>query len=138
MKRIYVVENLCNGCRLCETFCSSLTNGVFDVKQSRIRVITVPGGEKDIPIVDCDGRCVRSIYEDGGPTCVALCPTGALIYAERDEAVARRLELEQACAAHSLFKVIAPWKWPLPWRQPSAKTEKEEKERASATSADGD
>ena len=120
MKRIYVIENLCNGCRLCETFCSSLTDGVFDVKQSRIRVITIPGGEQDIPIVDCHGRCVRPLYEDGGPTCVAVCPTGALIYAERDEAVARRLELEEAREAHGLFKVIAPWKWPLPWRQPGA------------------
>jgi len=116
MKRIYVIEELCNGCRLCETFCSSLGNGVFDIKRSRIKVIKVPGEEKDIPMVDCDGRCVRSLYDDGGPTCVTVCPTGALIYEEQDDAVAKRLELEAAREEHSLFKVIAPWKWPFPWR----------------------
>jgi Fe-S-cluster-containing dehydrogenase component len=120
MKRIYVIEDLCNGCRLCETFCSSLTDGVFGVKQSRIKVIKPPGEEKDIPIVNCDGRCVRPLYDDGRPTCVAVCPTGALIYEERNDAVARRLELEAAREEHSLFKVIAPWKWPFPWRSHGA------------------
>jgi Fe-S-cluster-containing dehydrogenase component len=114
MKRLYVIESLCNGCRLCETFCSSLVDGVFDAARARIRVLKLPGEEQDVPLVDCDGRCIRSIYGDG-PTCVALCPTGALLYAERDEAAARRLELEAARQAHALFKVIAPWKWPLPW-----------------------
>ncbi|MFN2292546.1 MAG: hypothetical protein ACK2UC_15245 [Anaerolineae bacterium] len=120
MRHIYVIESLCNGCRLCEVFCSSLSDGVFDASQGRIRVTKVPGEEQDIPVVGCDGRCVRPIYEDGGPTCVALCPTGALIYEERDDAAARRLELEAARQAHSLFKVVAPWKWPLPWRDGSA------------------
>ena len=120
MKRIYVVEDLCNGCRLCETFCSSLANGVFDVRRSRIRVIKTPGEEQDIPMVDCDGRCLRPLYDDGRPTCVAVCPTGALIYEEMDRAVARRLELEAAREEHSLFKVVAPWKWPLPWRRRDA------------------
>jgi Fe-S-cluster-containing dehydrogenase component len=120
MKRIYVIEDLCNGCRLCETFCSSLANGVFDVEQSRIKVIKTPGEEKDIPIVSCDGHCVRPLYKDGRPTCVTVCPTGALIHEDRDDAVAKRLELEAAREAHSLFKVIAPWKWPLPWRRPGA------------------
>jgi Fe-S-cluster-containing dehydrogenase component len=119
MKRIYVFEDLCNGCRLCETFCSSLANGVFDVSQGRIKVIKVPGEERDIPMVDCNGRCIRPLYDDGGPTCVSVCPTGALIYEERDDAVAKRLELEAARRAHALFKVIAPWKWPLPWRKPN-------------------
>lgn len=118
MKRIYVFEDLCNGCRLCETLCSSLANGVFDVRQARIKVIKVPGEEKDIPMVECNGRCIRPLYDDGRPTCVSVCPTGALIYEERDDAVAKRLELEAARRAHALFKVIAPWKWPLPWRKP--------------------
>ena len=120
MKRIYVIESLCNGCRLCESFCSSLADGVFYAvdpdpqARSRIKVIKVPGEEQDIPMVDCKGRCVRPIYDDGLPTCVALCPTGALIFEERDAAVAKRLELEAARRAHSLFKVVAPWKWPFP------------------------
>lgn len=123
MKRIYVIESLCNGCRLCETFCTSLDSGVFGAAgaassptQPRILVLKVPGEEQDIPLVNCGGQCIRPIYDDGVPTCVALCPTGALIFDELDGAAARRLELEAARRAHSLFKVIAPWKWPLPWR----------------------
>lgn len=116
MKRIYVIESLCNGCRLCEIFCSSLADGVFGADDSRIKVIKVPGEELDLPLVECDGCCIRPIGEECGPTCVALCPTGALIYEDRDGAVAKRLALEAARQAHSLFKVVAPWKWPLPWR----------------------
>ena len=117
MKRIYVIESLCNGCRLCETFCSSLSDGVFGAGKPRIKVIKVPGEELDIPVVDCSGLCVRPIYENGHPTCVSLCPTGALLYENREDAVAKRLELEAARRVHSLFKVVAPWKWPLPWSE---------------------
>ena len=118
MKRIYVIENLCNGCRLCETFCSSLKDGVFGGDMGRVRVLKVPGEEQDIPIIDCDGRCIRPIYDDGLPTCVRLCPTGALYYADHEEAVQTRLLYEQARKEHSLFKVLAPWKWPFPWKKP--------------------
>ena len=121
MKRIYVVEDLCNGCRLCESFCGSLTTETFGPESGRIRILKVPGGEKNIPMVHCDGRCVRSIYEDGRPTCVGLCPTGALIYAEQDRATEVRQDYEAARKEHSLFKVIAPWKWPFPWRRPGEK-----------------
>lgn len=120
MKRIHVIEDLCNGCRLCQTFCSSLQEGVFS-ENGRIRVVKVPGEERDIPIVDCNGHCLRSIYDDGVPTCVAVCPTGALIYAGSEEAAMLRLKLEHARRLHSLFKIIAPWRWPFPW----SKTEHE-------------
>jgi ferredoxin len=118
VKRIYVIEDLCKGCRLCETFCSSLRDGIFGGETSRIKVIKLPGEECDIPMVDCDGRCIRPIYDDGQPTCVALCPTGALIYEEKEDAVSKRLYYEASRREHSLFKVIAPWKWPFPWRRP--------------------
>lgn len=118
MKRIYVIESLCNGCRLCETFCSSLATQVFSAQGGRIRVLKVPGEEKDIPLVHCDGRCVRSIYPDGRPTCVGLCPTGALFHAEQERAAEVRLGYEAARAEHSLFRIVAPWKWPFPWRRP--------------------
>jgi Fe-S-cluster-containing hydrogenase component 2 len=119
MKRIYVIEDLCNGCRTCQTFCSSLADGVFDygADKVRIKVIKVPGDEKDIPVVDCNGKCIRPLYGDNYPTCVTLCPTGALIYEEQSKAIYMRLELEKARKAHSLFRVIAPWKWPFPWTE---------------------
>jgi Fe-S-cluster-containing dehydrogenase component len=114
MRRIYVIEDLCNGCRLCQTFCSSLQEGIFS-ENGRVKVVKVPGEEHDIPIVDCNGCCLHSIYENGIPTCVSVCPTGALIYAEPEEAATLRIKLEQARRLHSLFKVIAPWRWPFPW-----------------------
>jgi len=128
MKRIYVVEDLCNGCRLCETFCSSLSDGVFHGNSARIEVIKLQGEEGDIPIVDCNGKCIRPIYEDGSPTCVSLCPTGALIYDEKEDAISKRRYYEIARREHALFKVIAPWKWPFPWRRPG---------QGSADPADG-
>ena len=131
MKRIYVIENLCNGCRLCETFCSSLKDGVFGGQEGRIRVLKVPGEEKDIPIIDCDGRCIRPIYDDGFPTCVRLCPTGALYYGDHDEAVQKRLMYEEARKEHSLFKILAPWKWPFPWKKPSENPAAKNEEGAS-------
>lgn len=118
MKRIYVVEDLCSGCRLCESFCSSLPHGVFSATGGRITVLKPAGTDRSIPMVHCDGRCVRPIHEDGRPTCVGVCPTGALIFAEQERASEVRLEYEAARAEHSLFKVIAPWKWPFPWRRP--------------------
>jgi Fe-S-cluster-containing dehydrogenase component len=117
MKRIYVIEDLCNGCRLCQSMCSSLANGVFS-DRARIKVLKAPGEELDIPIVSCDGRCVRCIYDDGVPTCVSLCPTGALIYATQSEAVELRLKYESARKVYSILKVVAPWKWPLPYNLP--------------------
>jgi Fe-S-cluster-containing dehydrogenase component len=81
-------------------------------------VLKLFGEECDIPIVDCDGRCVRPIYGDEEPTCVSLCPTGALIYEEKEGAISKRLSYEVSKKEHSLFKVIAPWKWPFPWRRP--------------------
>jgi len=115
MKRLYVIEDLCNGCRLCQSFCSSLAEGVFS-EEARIRVIKMPGEAQDIPIADCSGVCLRPIHPGGGPTCVSVCPTGALIYEEQSEAIQKRLALADARRQHSLFKVVAPWKWPFPWQ----------------------
>jgi|GEM_PF-782492 len=128
MKKIHVIEDLCNGCRLCQTFCSSLKNGVFnpDDPQTGIRILKMPGEEQDIPLVQCSGACVRSIGEDDQPTCVTLCPTGALVYGNLDFARARRLELAAARKTHGLFKVVAPWKWPFAWAKPRKGTGKGE------------
>lgn len=104
MKQIFVIEDLCNGCRLCQTLCSSLEKGVFNDGSgvTRIRVLKVPGEEQDIPILNCTGACVRSLFEESQPTCVSVCPTGALVFEEVDGIMSRRLELEGARKAHSL------------------------------------
>jgi hypothetical protein len=46
-----------------------------------------------------------------------MCPTGALIYATLDEVVEKRRELNEKRTLQPIFKVIAPWKWPFPWRE---------------------
>jgi hypothetical protein len=46
-----------------------------------------------------------------------LCPTGALIYENREDAVSKRLLYETSKREHGIFKVIAPWKWPFPWKK---------------------
>jgi Fe-S-cluster-containing dehydrogenase component len=115
-KRIYVIEELCNGCRLCESFCGSLATGIFAPQPGRIRVLKM--SEKSVPLVHCEGRCVRPIYDDGSPTCVRVCPTGALIFATLERAAQVRQEYDSARQLHSLFKVVAPWIWPFPWRRP--------------------
>ena len=130
MKRIYVIEPLCNGCRLCQLFCSSLEAGVFS-EDARIRVLKVPGEERDIPILDCGGLCLRPIDDSGQPTCVSVCPTGALFYTDSEGAAHRHLEWEKARRAHSLFKVIAPWKWPLPWNRDAAESTPDGQESCS-------
>jgi len=127
MKRIYVIESLCNGCRLCQTFCSSLPQGVFS-GEGRIRVLKAPGEETDIPVLDCDGKCLRPAFEDGMPTCVSVCPTGALVYENREGIRQKRLILEEARKEKNLFKVISPWKWPFPWRNKAIPTENSAKE----------
>jgi Fe-S-cluster-containing dehydrogenase component len=117
MKRIYVIEDLCNGCRLCQSMCSSLASGVFS-DHSRINILKISGEERDIPLIHCDGDCVRYINNDSIPTCVSLCPTGAIFYATQSQAAELRMQYEEARKAYSLFKVIAPWKWPLPYNLP--------------------
>lgn len=92
-------------------------------EHGRVRVLKVPGEERDIPIVDCDGVCLRPIYDECTPTCVSVCPTGALIFADQEEAIDKRLAWEKARQAHGLFKLIAPWKWPFGWNERVAKSE---------------
>jgi len=113
MNHIFVIEELCNGCRLCQTFCSSLESGIFS-EAARLRVVKIAGEERDIPQVDCSGVCLRE-DRPGEPLCVEACPTGALFYADLAEAGEKRQAWEAARQAHGLFKVIAPWKWPFPW-----------------------
>jgi len=120
VKRLFIIEDLCNGCRLCETFCSSLKEGVFGADSGRIHVIKVSGGERDIPMVDCSGDCIRPIFEEGSPTCVSVCPTGTLTYENQAEAISMRLNYEDAKKTHAVFKIIAPWKWPWPWKRSNA------------------
>ena len=118
-KRIFVVSNdLCNGCRNCEMWCSfcATRHGEFNRMHSRIKLFTDSEGKLNIPTVDCNGKsCLHN--EKGEPLCVEMCPTGTLVYTEIDDLYQKRIELEEKRRKQPLFRLIVPWKYPYPWRE---------------------
>jgi Fe-S-cluster-containing dehydrogenase component len=118
-KRIFVVANeLCNGCRNCEMWCSftKARKNEFNPVHSRIKIVKDAEGKMNIPTVDCNGRgCVDN--EKREPICVEMCPTGTLIYSDIQDLIKKRLELEEKRNVQPLFRLIAPWKYPYPWKE---------------------
>lgn len=115
-KRIFVFNEICSGCTSCEMWCSFIHEKAFNRSYSLIRIAKDAEGAFDMPIVDCDGqRCPKN--EKGEPICVEMCPTGALIYTELEDAYSKRMELHEKSRVQSVFKLIAPWKYPYPWRE---------------------
>jgi Fe-S-cluster-containing dehydrogenase component len=117
MKVLYAITELCNGCRLCETVCSSLSEkpfGSFQPEKARIQIFKSEEDGEDIPVIACNGDCPAP--EGDVPLCVALCPTGALLYEDLGGLIAKRWELERDRKKQPLFKLLAPWKWPFPWK----------------------
>ncbi len=117
-KKVFVVSNeLCSGCRNCQTWCSFQNSQMtgFGPASGRIRVLKDPYGKRNNPKVDCDGRgCSRN--EEGLPICVEMCPTGCLIYTDMDDLVKKRAEWEEKRRLQPVFKLIVPWKYPYPWQ----------------------
>ena len=114
-KKVYVVEDLCTGCKMCQLICSYEHSQEFNPKKSKINVIHVDEQGIYIPIVDCDYDC-KFNTENEVPKCVKFCNTGALIYSTSEEAAEMKRELVRKRVVQPLFKVIAPWKWPFPWK----------------------
>ena len=118
-KKIFVVANeLCNGCRNCEIWCSFFEGkkNEFNPRYSNIKIIKDAEGKINIPTVDCDGKkCQHN--KAGEPICVEMCPTGTLIFTDSEDLYKKRLELEEKRRLQPLFKLIAPWKYPYPWRE---------------------
>lgn len=113
---LFALPEICSGCRSCEMWCSWVNAQEFGPNRGRIRIAKDPEGEFDVPVVGCNGSCPHPM-EQGVPICVEMCPTGALIYADPEEAYNKRMQLHEARALQPLFKLIAPWKWPYPWRK---------------------
>jgi Fe-S-cluster-containing dehydrogenase component len=112
-KKVYVIEDLCNGCRLCQLVCSQALTKEFNPKKAKIKVIQVDDQGIYMPLVDCDTRCLS----DGElPKCVQFCAPGALIYSTLDEAAEMKRSLVNKRAVQPIFRAIAPWKWPFPWK----------------------
>lgn len=113
MKTINVISELCSGCRCCELLCSFVISREFCPGKGHIRLVKDDHQAISIPLVFCSGTCPKA-DSDGNPLCVAMCPTGALIYGNEEEIVMKRRELLEKRATEPLFRVIAPWKYPFP------------------------
>jgi len=116
-KRLFVVANeLCNGCRSCEMWCSWVHAQEFGPNRGLIKIAKDSEGAFDVPLVNCNGVCTYQM-EQGIPLCVEMCPTGAIIYTDAEDAYNKRMELSVKRENQPLFKLVAPWKWPYPWRK---------------------
>ncbi len=113
MKTINVIPELCSGCRGCELLCSFILSREFHPGKSRIRLVKDDHQAISIPLVFCNEKCPQP-DSAGIPLCVAMCPTGALIFGDEEEIVKKRRELLEKRSVEPLFRVIAPWKYPFP------------------------
>ena len=113
MKRVYVNEDWCLGCHLCEYNCAFANSGEHDIvhalkgKQIFPR-IHVEGDDKITFAVSCrhctDPICVKSciagaLSRRDGVTCVLVCPYGALAPGENGTMQKCELCLENTCGA---------------------------------------
>jgi len=65
-----------------------------------------------MPITECHNDvCVRKQK----PECVEVCPTGALISSDLEEAIRILGDYSRIREMQPIFKVIAPWRWPYKW-----------------------
>jgi len=123
-KKVFVIDNfLCTGCRNCEMWCS-IAKGNRDEFKPSLATITVsrdPEGKVNIPTVDCDASGCALREGDGLPICVEMCPTGAIIFCDLKELKSRRAEYLELKKEQPLFRLIAPWKYPYPYRRWSSK-----------------
>ncbi|MBI4286472.1 MAG: 4Fe-4S dicluster domain-containing protein [Chloroflexi bacterium] len=79
MKKILVVEaDNCNGCRICEMYCSITHTGACNPETSRIRIIKRDESAVFLPTV-CH-QCER-------PLCAEACPTNAITKSDESRLV---------------------------------------------------
>lgn len=130
MKRVYVNEEWCLGCRLCEYNCAFANSGISDMvkalKGKKLYPrISVDGDDRINFAVSCrhctDPICVKSCISGalqikdgrvcidktrcvGCLTCVLVCPYGALSVNESGIAQKCELCLENACGEPACVK----------------------------------
>ena len=75
---VYVPE-LCVGCRYCMIACP------FEIPRYQ--------WDEPLPLVTKCEFCVGRLKDGDAPACVSACPTGALVYGERDALIARAHEI---------------------------------------------
>ena len=130
MKRVYVNEEWCLGCHLCEYNCAFANSGIADMvkalKNKKIFPrIMVDGNDSILFAVSCrhceDPLCVKScisgaLHIDDGRicidrnkcvgclSCIMICPYGALSVSENGTAQICELCLENTCGEPACVK----------------------------------
>lgn len=112
-KGLMVIEELCNGCRLCEMACSFMHAKEYNPSRSLIKIIKVEDQGIGIPVHRCIPTECPHLSSSKAPRCAEVCPPGALLYGELDEIMEMRRDLVVRRAEHHVFKVVAPWKFPF-------------------------
>ena len=95
VKRIFVLEEKCNGCRICELRCSFYHEQVYSPSLSRIHVVKkeVDGYTKPKTCVIC-GKCIEA------------CPEKAITKSEETGAISISIEL---CKGHKDCVDVCPY-----------------------------
>lgn len=106
-KRIFVEESICNGCHMCEMICSFVNIQNFYPGKANIKVINYEWKGRNKPVVSCDVEshppCLTL------PQCVKYCPTGALVWATKDEFASMVYEFHRTIESTPSYKARAPW-----------------------------
>jgi Fe-S-cluster-containing dehydrogenase component len=93
----------------------SYENNEFNPTKSKIKIIHIDEHGTYIPILDCNHECLEGSKKEI-PNCVQFCNTGSLIYETSEDAADMKADLIRSRKIQPIFKVIAPWKWPFPWK----------------------
>jgi Fe-S-cluster-containing dehydrogenase component len=105
--RIFVEESICNGCHMCEMMCSFVNTQSFYPGKANIKVINYEWKGRNKPVISCDVEThspCRTL-----PQCVRYCPTGALVWATKDEFASMLYEHQQGIELNPSHKARAPW-----------------------------
>jgi len=106
-KRIFVENSICNGCHMCESICSFVNTNNFCLARTNIKVINYEWKGWNQAIVSCDVETHPPCEKF--PQCVKYCPTGALIWATKDEFASQIYKFQKDLESKPPFKSRAPW-----------------------------
>ena len=92
----------CTGCKLCELACSAVKTGVFNLRNSRIKVCLVDMPEIPVPVLldTCD-------YCFGNPVCVPVCLPKAIEWKEMETRPSRPKVSEAKKIAEEWLKSVS-------------------------------
>lgn len=106
-RRIFVEESICNGCRMCEMICSFINTQGFFPGRANVQVLHYEWKGKNRPLVSCDLETHPSCQSF--PQCVQYCPTGALVWATKDEFASMIYDFHKRKETKPSYKARAPW-----------------------------